>query len=744
MFKSHAFKTFFLSYLIFIAITLTTFIITYRLIYNVIDRNNEELSSHMLTHASDTAEPYTEAISNIISQISNNSDMTAFLTKEICNPSSPDYNPGQFSKLISQLKSISGNGPFNDVYLYSHVNNKIITTVSTFSPQDMYGTFLRFGDKDFNEFYSEHLNIKSYNRLYPEMKIMLSGEESDYILSMTSLPALDENISGNLMLFIDSQKLLKSIGSSFDSSGTCSYFYYKDTLLAKSKNAPALSKIPMETKTSDSLDGEEYLLYTSKNSGGYSFVIAIPKKIALRSLTGFKWLMLLSILCSTIVYAFAAVILSHYNVRPIKNIVSRFGGTSSSAPNEYAVISDSISALITEKDNLQTERAQNLPILISNYLHMLLNGHLTDTTVINETAKKLGLDIPWKDYYLLILSPTDSLSSELSDIEKLINAGKEINSHLSPVLRYISCDISAYATAYLIDCGEDKENTLLMIEEAVNEASDAVFDSFSAQVKAALSEPFGDLSGIFFVYQSVMDILGNGLKTHFNNTIWCTPLPYSSSNYYYPSELEAKLIYSVKQSNTEQINSIIENISEKNDERVLLNTDMYRLNHNIKSTVFRIINNEKIDQSPEISSFIERLDENLPLSKFLKVMQELITYIIEEKKENGTDTNLGEVFIRFVTQEYTNPDFCRHTFAEKFRVTDDYVSKLFKEYTGFQFHDYITQLRIEHACRLLRETKYSMEKIAEEVGYNNVMSFRRAFKSYTGKTPKDYKTEYDK
>lgn len=744
MFKSHAFKTFFLSYLIFIAITLTTFAITYRLIYNIIDKNNEDLSSAMLNQATNTVEPYTEDIGNIINRISKNSDLSDFLTKEIFNPSSRHYDPGIISKLIPQLQSLSQSSPFEDVYIYSHINNKIITTSSIFSPEEMYGSFLRFSDMDFNEFYESYLKPRTYNRLYPEMDITLSGEDSRYILSMTSFPILDEQVSGNLMLFINSQKLLDTLSNSFDSGISYSYFYYKDTLLAQTPNAPKLEVIPKEAKNVIKANGDEYMLYTSGNKDEYTFVIAIPTKTAMHSLTWYKWLIMLSLLCSTVIYALTALILSHYNVRPLKNIISHFGATTSPVPDEYAMISDSISSLITEKNNLQAEHTKNLPILVSNYLHMLINGHMADTDEILETTNRLGLDLPWKSHYLLILSIVDITASELGDIERLITAKEHLGSLLAHNLRYISCDISVSSTAFLIDSGTDPENAMLKIETAVNKAADSLSENCMVRIKAALSEPFEQLDDIFFAYQAVMDIFNNGLKTHFNNTIWCTSLPDSLSNYYYPSELESKLLQSVKQHNRDQIFSILDNILEKNDDRTLLTTDSYRLNFNIKSTVYKVLNTEKINQDHTITSYIEQLDENLPIEDFFSVAKALFSYITEQSKENEPDTDLGEVFIRFVTDSYTNPDFCRHTFAEKFHITDDYVSKLFKEYTGFQFHEYITKLRIEHACRLLKETKHSTEKIAEEVGYNNVMSFRRAFKAYTGTTPKDYKSNDEK
>lgn len=47
---------------------------------------------------------------------------------------------------------------------------------------------------------------------------------------------------------------------------------------------------------------------------------------------------------------------------------------------------------------------------------------------------------------------------------------------------------------------------------------------------------------------------------------------------------------------------------------------------------------------------------------------------------------------------------------------------------------------MEAACKLLTDTNLTIDKIAQAVGYNSDVSFRRVFKSFTGMTPKEYKT----
>lgn len=76
--------------------------------------------------------------------------------------------------------------------------------------------------------------------------------------------------------------------------------------------------------------------------------------------------------------------------------------------------------------------------------------------------------------------------------------------------------------------------------------------------------------------------------------------------------------------------------------------------------------------------------------------------------------------------------------AEQFSLSPKYVSRLFKEETGENFTDFVTNARIERACELLLE-EMNIEQIAREVGFNSAGYFIRKFKEAKGVTPGSFK-----
>lgn len=80
--------------------------------------------------------------------------------------------------------------------------------------------------------------------------------------------------------------------------------------------------------------------------------------------------------------------------------------------------------------------------------------------------------------------------------------------------------------------------------------------------------------------------------------------------------------------------------------------------------------------------------------------------------------------------------------AELVGFSPSYFSTLFKKETGENFNEYLTQLRLEQAKNMLKETKQSIMDICQAVGYNDLKHFTQTFKKHTGLKPNEYRKLY--
>lgn len=94
----------------------------------------------------------------------------------------------------------------------------------------------------------------------------------------------------------------------------------------------------------------------------------------------------------------------------------------------------------------------------------------------------------------------------------------------------------------------------------------------------------------------------------------------------------------------------------------------------------------------------------------------------------------------YIEENFTNPDLSLKHLSDRFQVSGKYASYLFKTEFKMKFVDFLTELRMKEAEKLLVETECSLQDIALQVGYANAITFGRVFKRVLGITPGDYRS----
>jgi two-component system response regulator YesN len=82
-----------------------------------------------------------------------------------------------------------------------------------------------------------------------------------------------------------------------------------------------------------------------------------------------------------------------------------------------------------------------------------------------------------------------------------------------------------------------------------------------------------------------------------------------------------------------------------------------------------------------------------------------------------------------------------HSAAEAARVSPAYLSRLFSEHLKTSFVDYLTELRMEQAEKLIRKSKMNIKEVAFAVGYQDPNYFSKIFRKITGVSPTVYASE---
>lgn len=72
-------------------------------------------------------------------------------------------------------------------------------------------------------------------------------------------------------------------------------------------------------------------------------------------------------------------------------------------------------------------------------------------------------------------------------------------------------------------------------------------------------------------------------------------------------------------------------------------------------------------------------------------------------------------------------------------LCESHLRARFKQEMGISPGQYMQRLRMDHACKLLRETMLPIKKVAGEVGYNELPNFHRSFRRMMDQTPANYR-----
>jgi AraC-like DNA-binding protein len=99
--------------------------------------------------------------------------------------------------------------------------------------------------------------------------------------------------------------------------------------------------------------------------------------------------------------------------------------------------------------------------------------------------------------------------------------------------------------------------------------------------------------------------------------------------------------------------------------------------------------------------------------------------------------------VRYINDNYESP-LSLESLAGHFDISPYYLSRLFRKTTGFTYVEYVTTVRIKHAQRLLRETKWKVGHILEKVGFQDQRHFGKIFKKVSNCTPLQYRKMYRK
>lgn len=124
------------------------------------------------------------------------------------------------------------------------------------------------------------------------------------------------------------------------------------------------------------------------------------------------------------------------------------------------------------------------------------------------------------------------------------------------------------------------------------------------------------------------------------------------------------------------------------------------------------------------------------LKEYIEKLKSALNYPLEI----GRVTHKKEILSikKYIENNYMN-EINLNVLSEEMNFTPSYICKIFKKNTGMHITEYLNQVRIEQAKRLIKQTNLKVYEIAEMVGFSRTSYFCTTFKKVTGIKISEYK-----
>jgi len=149
---------------------------------------------------------------------------------------------------------------------------------------------------------------------------------------------------------------------------------------------------------------------------------------------------------------------------------------------------------------------------------------------------------------------------------------------------------------------------------------------------------------------------------------------------------------------------------------------------------------------PEITALLNELIENHDRQYYcIGTLYQLCDYMVNysatrENKHMDSSLKYVKNVIAFIQLKYSE-NIKTSQIASACGLDRSYLTRVFKDATGYSLQEYLLAYRMKMALKLLKEDSLSIQDIAYSVGYVDSFTFSKAFKRYFGKAPSQYKEE---
>ena len=760
LFKSKNFKKYMISYLLILIMPLFISGPVYNKAVRIMREDSIRFTSTNLNSTKDLLEQEFIYIDNNILNLSQKPELRRIIIQDNPSEGSPAmywfYEFFEFLNNTLNFENMHGN---DKVYLLLNKNNNksvFAKRFVSFDFNDFYANYFTYENMNYDQWYEIYFGKYYFRHTLPSRNITINGNKGEYITLLYTMPVglesgLPDKHEGVIAYLFDAAELRKMLKNSVSENGGWAYILDENNQVILSTN-PELSNhliqpnVQGEGHMVTKIDGRDMLaVYTKSSYMPWLFVSIFPLDNVAEDLNSFKIISVTILIIALIAGISVSVYLSYKNIQPIQNLLGLFPGQWFNIDiyrkNELNQLMEAIQNIINDNKYMKNSILTQYNHLKIIYFEKLLKGELKSQEEL-EIARKY-LDIEQKGSYYVVMfvrihSMNHLINEEISleqDIYRLaLDKTLTDASGNRGYIHILDSNEIAFVLAF-----EDKTDYKYHLNNIINEINHTFMTNFTIMPIISVGNLYDNLLDIHLSMKEAIyaaDYIMN--QNRKDTVVWYQNLDISSSGYYYTSDFETRIINSTKSGNWSELKPLLSNL--------YLNTINNRnMSDQMKSVLLNDLCATLVKLSMELKTDIdmEAIENAISTGNresyynALKAEYKKICTILSSNKKSRNE-KLKKDILKFIQNNFTDPNLSVSSLSHKFNLSESYFSQFFKEQTGENFSHYLENLRIKHASTLLLEGRLTVDEIAQQSGYNNASTFRRAFKRIMLLSPTEY------
>lgn len=762
--KSRLMRNFLLSYLLILVIPISLCIAAYGNAIATIDKNASSYHLSMLAQAKESLELRIQEARLIAMQIADDGAVNNLMYAM----EHDGGTPFQIWECQQKLQQYTGTNQYiSQALITVQEGHEAISTTYYHKDLSQGKTLSINGIGGYNAILSplfEYSPGKMVKAQYKDDKV---DEERTLLYTKTFPNGVVDYAYGNICLVFDQTKLEGLL--EFSNQWTGGYNAILDennqVLVYSGNNPEEVSELWLSfNKKVDSYSTEHKgekmsVTYLNSEETGWTYLSVYPQKQVLADTIQVRNLVIIFVTAAIAVGILASVILSRRNTRPVQQIMKKLNGAvnmgdgpRAGTMNEYGIIQAALEGLIERNHSLSEQTKDQKTIVREAMFRVLLNGQTPDLTLFKSMADEVGIHLEEGCFIGIRFDFDAAVEDGISTtaerplteyIRKILSIRFDKEGHA-----YYLADGETLALLYFSGCG--RLDVYTVIKEIISEVESAV----SIIEKSGNGDDVRLVIGISNTYTNPTDVYRCAEEARFSaeysklfefgRPVFYDMVSGSVNLFKFTLSDHQHLLNIVKSGNVEEAQKAFNELIERNLVQNRMNAEMVeQLFYAIKGLLLEGADFAG-DESIKGKIAASQLKTDDIFTTFLSLESTYILIASEiGKKRNKKGNLLVNTICDSLESEYSDANITLTSTADRFGISEAYLSKLFREYAKNSFASYLEELRISKAKEMLASGRLKMAQIAENTGYNSVESFRRAFKRLTGIAPSEYK-EHEK